>query len=161
MCILPFFSQYFVLPPVFSPPAWLFAPHLSCICLISTALLPEFLPAGSPLHTCRASPSLALPSLQCLYLHLIPSLIYVAFKSSLLFSHCRGICVVTVLLLLCFPDVPSCFPVPGIAMILIITSSTALPARRLSDSAPPSLLVTNNHVHVGRTLDGRRFQNLA
>lgn len=106
MCILPFFSQYFVLPPVFSPPAWLFAPHLSCICLISTALLPEFLPAGSPLHTCRASPSLALPSLQCLYLHLIPSLIYVVFKSSLLFSHCRGICVVTVLLLFCFPDVP-------------------------------------------------------
>ena len=59
VCVLSWFSflQCYVSPLCFSSPAWFFPPHLSCICLMSPALLPEF----SPLVCSPTTPALHLP----------------------------------------------------------------------------------------------------
>ena len=70
MCFLGF-EVYIVFfsPLLFFLTSMIFPPHLSCICLISPALLPEFCPCPPSLHTCAASPSSALPSSSVFSIH--------------------------------------------------------------------------------------------
>lgn len=58
---------------------------------------------------------------------------------------CSGFCgvfsSVAVILLICFPGAPPCFPVPGICCGLYRASSIACPPCCLKHSGPPSLLL--------------------
>lgn len=126
MCFFRFWGLYcFLFPPsCFSSPAWFFPPHLSCICLISPALLPEFCPSPPSLHTCAASPSSALPSSgvfsvnfphlffsASLHLHHIPLLGLVCIEGCVVPSLFVGpsvrfllsCCSVSLMFLLCLP----------------------------------------------------------
>ena len=57
-----------------------FPPRLSCMCLISSALFPVFLPSLLSLRTCTASPPLAKPCSQC----------FSSLLASSLFPYARG-----------------------------------------------------------------------
>ena len=123
-------------PPVFLHQPGFSPPHLSCICLMSPALLPEFSPpVCSPttpaLHRPHYLPFLPLgvppaeqllPCLQSflasLHQRLIPSIIWFVFKSGLLSSHLLSFCALAVEnhesvgRLVCFSDVSWYLPVP-------------------------------------------------
>ena len=61
VCLFSFFLHCSVAPSGFLT-SLIFPPHLSGICLMSPALLAEFITSLLSLHTCTASPSLALHS---------------------------------------------------------------------------------------------------
>lgn len=100
--------------------------HLAYSSFSASSVIPFIAPAcvSLPHSTCTLSPHLF-----SLYLSLF-------FCSVIVESSC----CVPVIQRLCFPDVPSCLPVPCIAVILNWTSSIALPACPLMRFCPPSLL---------------------
>ena len=68
----------------------IFPPHLSYICLIIPALLPEFFPGLLCLHTWTISLSLALPALQFFVFFFVFFLAYQLFPCAQSFSACTS-----------------------------------------------------------------------